>query len=298
MTTLTQLETELANSDILNDYDKNNISITTMPSISISKQTADQFNMGVSQTINSIKDMQTVQMKLYTSLDNPNLSHDEKENIISRIAQIEETKSTLYNSLNNMASSYQQTVSSSQKTIQQQMFAIDIVENELNEAKRRTKMLEDQKNDKLRLVEINTYYGKRFNAHTEIVKVIIYVCILMLITIILGKKGIIPTNVYITLNGTIIVVGTIIIGKKMIDLSNRDNMNYDEYSWYFNRSAAPSDTSGAGATTSQPVDPWATTTTTCTGSLCCDPNLGLTYDSSKNACVNMTTTTTTTTDVA
>jgi hypothetical protein len=291
MTTLTQLDTELANSDISNDYDQNSISNTTMPSSSISKQTADQFNMGVSQTINSIKDMQTVQMKLYTSLDNPNLSSDEKEDIIKRISQIEETKSILYKSLNNMASSYQQNVSSSQNTIQQQMFAIDIVENELNEAKMRSKLLEDQKNDKLRLVEINTYYGKRFNAHTEIVKVVIYVCILMLITIILGKKGILPTNVYITLNGTIIVVGTIIIGKKIIDLSNRDNMNFDEYDWYFNRSAAPSDTSGAGATTSQPVDPWTTTASTCTGSLCCDPNLGLTYDSTKNACVKTTTTT-------
>ena len=132
MTTLTQLDTELANLDISNDYDKNNISNTTMPSSSISKQTTAQFNMGVSQTINSIKDMQTVQMKLYTSLDDPNLSSNEKENIISRIAQIEETKSTLYKSLNNMASSYQQNVSSSQNTIQQQMFAIDIVENELN----------------------------------------------------------------------------------------------------------------------------------------------------------------------
>jgi hypothetical protein len=296
MTTLTQIETNLANSNItMNDFDKNSIISTNMPSISISKQTSDQFNLGVSQTINSIKDMQTSEMKLYTSLDNPNLTSDERSDIIKRISQIEETKSTLYNSLNNMAASYQQNVTSSQNTIQQQMFAIDIVENELNEAKMRTKLLADQKNDKLRLVEINTYYGKRFNAHTEIVKVIIYVCILMLITIILGKKGILPTNVYITLNGTIIVIGAIVIGKKIIDLSNRDNMNFDEYDWYFDRTKAPSDTSGMGSTTSQPVDPWTTTASTCTGPLCCDPNLGLQYDSTKNACVKVTTTSTETT---
>ena len=31
-------------------------------------------------------------------------------------------------------------------------------------------LLEEQKNNKLRLVEINTYYGKQYNAHTYIKK--------------------------------------------------------------------------------------------------------------------------------
>ena len=151
--------------------------------------------------------MQTKEMKLYTDLDNPQLTEAQRTNIIDQINQIGETRSTLYNSLNNMASSYQQNVSTSQSTLQQQVFALDIVENELNEAKVRMKALETQKYNKLRLVEINTYYSKRFSAHKEIVKVVVYVCIFMLITIILGKKEILPRNIYITLNGMIIVIG-------------------------------------------------------------------------------------------
>jgi hypothetical protein len=171
------------------------------------------------------------------------------------------------------------------------MFALDIVENELNEAKIRSQALETDKYNKLRLVEINTYYSKRFGAHKEIVKVVVYVCILMLIVIILGKKEILPRNIYIVLNGIILVVGIIVIGKKIIDLSNRDNMNFDEYDWYFDKSKAPSDTGGSGSATSQPTDPWATTTTECVGEMCCTANPGLIYDSVAKVCVLNTSTT-------
>ena len=65
--------------------------------------------------------MQTNEMQLYVSLDNQNLTADQRTDIINRIEQIGQTRQTLYNSLNNMASSYQQNVTTSQNTIQQQI---------------------------------------------------------------------------------------------------------------------------------------------------------------------------------
>lgn len=269
----------------MDNFDVNSIanvnsSTSQMP---ISNETKTKFNEGIQQIISNIKDMQTIEIQLYTSLDNQSLTVDERNNIITRINQIGETRMTLYNSLNNMASSYQQNVSTSQKTIQQQLFAIDIVENELNEARGRMKLLENQKYDKLRLVEINTYYGKQFSAHKDIVKVIVLVCILLLIIIILGKKEILPRNIYILLNGIIIVIGIIIIGTKFTDLSNRDNMNFDEYDWYFDKTKAPSDTSTTAG------DPWAAMTSTCIGEMCCHETPGLVYDNVKGICVADTT---------
>jgi hypothetical protein len=257
---------------------------TTQPTIS--SQSASQLNTSVQQIITNIKQLQTTEMQLYTSLDDQNLDPAKRTNIINQINEIGQTRATLYNSLKNMAASYQQNVSTSQDTIQQQMFALDIVENELNEAKLRTQQLENEKYNKLRLVEINTYYSKRFDAHKEIVKIIVYVCIFMLITIILGKKEILPRNIYIVLNGMIIVIGIIVIGKKMIDLSNRDNMNFDEYDWYFDKSKAPSDTDSSDSS-----NPWAMPTATCVGELCCASNPGVIYDPVQNICVLNTSTT-------
>ena len=289
----TNTETELNLPDNYQFSDTGNINMASINEapVNVSSETTTKFNEGVEQIISNIKNMQTNEMQLYVSLDNQNLTQEQRTDIINRIEQIGETRQTLYNSLNNMASSYQQNVTTSQNTIQQQMFAIDIVENELNEAKGRAKALENQKYDKLRLVEINTYYGKRFSAHKEIVKIIVYICIFMLITIILGKKEILPRNIYITLNGMIIVIGIIVIGKKIIDLSNRDNMNFDEYDWYFDKKEAPGNTG-----TTESADPWGSVKATCVGDMCCNPTQGLIYDSVNKVCVLNTSTTLQTTE--
>jgi hypothetical protein len=98
------------------------------------------------------------------------------------------------------------------------------------------------------------------------------------------------------ISGLIIVIGAIILGYQILDLSNRDNMNWDEYNWYFNRESAPSD-----STTTTASDPWTTPSLTCVGEECCINN-GLVYDSSLNICVinppNMTTSTETSTETS
>ena len=144
-------------------------------------------SQGSNQTISSITDLQTLEMKLYASLDNNKLTSEQRSIIIDKINQIAQTRMTLYQGISNMTSSYQQTLATSNNSLQEQILAVDIVENELNESKRRLNMLEAQKNNKLRMVEINTYYGKQYSAYKDIAKNIAYVCILVLIIIILGN---------------------------------------------------------------------------------------------------------------
>ena len=126
-----QVNTDIADTDT--DPESSVNSIMTAQA-KISSQTVSSQGMGVDQIISNIKQLQTTEMQLYTNLDDQNLTADQRTNIINQINEIGQTRSTLYSSLKNMASSYQQNVSTSQNTVQQQMFALDIVENELNEA--------------------------------------------------------------------------------------------------------------------------------------------------------------------
>ena len=156
-----------------------------------------------------------------------------------------------------------------------------MLENELNQSKKRINLIEDRKNNKLRLVEINTYFGKRYNAHANLMKTIVIICIPIIILAVLTNNGILPSSIYKLLVVIILVIGSIFIGMQIIDMSNRDDMNWDEYNWYFNKSNAPVDTTFTGNTSSS--DPWTTPTVTCIGSACCYN--GSTYDSTKNVCV-------------
>ena len=230
------------------------------------------------QVLNNISQLQTQEKQLYDSLDDVTLSSDEKQQIINKINEISQMRLNMYAGMKDMYSYYQKNVSASRSTLGQEVAAINILENELNDAKIRMNLLEDQKYNKLRLVEINTYYGKRYNAHSRLMKTIVIMCIPIIILAFLANKGILPVNVYMILTTIILIIGIILIGMQLVDMSNRDNMNWDEYNWYFNKNDAPKDTSDGSSS-----NPWATSSMTCIGSACCYD--GSTYDDAKNICV-------------
>jgi hypothetical protein len=230
------------------------------------------------QVLNNISQLQRQEKKLYNSLDNIALSSDEKKQIINKINQISQMRTNMYASLKDMYSYYQRNVSTSRSTLAQEITAIDILENQLNEAKIRLNLLEDQKNNKLRLVQINTYYGKRYNAHSKLMKIVVIMCIPLIILAVLANRGILPPNMYVFISGLIIVIGLVIIGLQIIDISNRSNMNWDEYNWYFDEKSADKTDS-----TTDNSNPWGTMSVTCIGSACCYD--GSTYDETKNICV-------------
>ena len=240
------------------------------------------------QVIQNIKTLQSTEMKLYDSLENRTLNVDQKKLIIDQINQISQMRINLYASLKDSYSNYQQNVSFSRNMLNDQLVSVDFIENELNESKKRLNLLEEQKNNKIRLVEINTYYGKQYNAHKGIMIIIVIMCIPILILNILANKGFIPGKLNIFLNVFIIVFGLTIIGYNIIDISNRDNMNFDEYSWFFNKTEAPKPTPISSDSSNINSDPWnlnslSLPSFTCIGAECCTDNS--TYDEIQNKCI-------------
>ena len=232
------------------------------------------------QVLNDISMLQKEEKNLYAKLDDVSLTPDQKKLIVDKINEISQMRLNMYSNMNDMYSYYQKNVEASRTTMGQEVAAIDIIENELNEAKKRLNVVEDEKNNTLRLVEFNTYYGKKYNSHTRIMKTIVIFCIPIIILAYLANIGFLPSKLYMFLVGIVIIICVIIIGYQIIDLSNRDNMNWDEYNWYFDRSKAPTDTVETSNTSS---NPWSTGTLTCIGSECCYS--GSTYDNDKNMCI-------------
>jgi len=248
--------------------------------MSDNSQNFDSLQERNQQVVSNIAQLQAQEKDLYSSLDDVNLNSEQKQRIINQINEISQMRINLYAGLKDAYSFYQKNVSASKNTLGQSMEAIDILENELNQSKIRLNLLEDQKYNKLRLVEINTYYGKRYKAHSGLMKTIVIICIPIIILTILANKEILPPKLYAFLMGIILILGILSIGTQLIDISSRDNMNWDEYYWYFNKDKAPSDTTIGDIT-----NPWEknSLSLTCIGSACCYE--GSTYDSTQNICV-------------
>jgi hypothetical protein len=233
------------------------------------------------QILTDIQSLQSMEQELFSNLEtNTNLTSEQQQQIISKINEISNMRINLYQTLNGVNTFYQGALDSSIGTLQEQTAAIGIVESELNQAKIRLKALEAEKNNKIRLVEINNYYGEKYTEHAKLMKIIIFILIPVIILTLLYNKGLIPNALFYGLICIIAIIGGYFFWITFGSIIMRDNMNYNEYDWYFDTANAPK-SSGSSST-----DPWATTSNTgvCVGAECCSTNQ--TYDASSNLCID------------
>jgi hypothetical protein len=243
-------------------------------------------NNNQQQMLNDIQSLQNIERDLFNALEtNVNLSPDEYKKIIDKINSISQMRVNLYQTFGNFNNLYVNTLVDSQDTIQQQAFAIGIIEKQLNQAKTNLQKLESDKNNKIRLIEINDYYGEKYDEHTLLMKYIIYTLIPIIIITFLFNRGFLPNFIFYFLLIIIAIVGSIFIVRCLLSIWSRDNMNYQEYMWKFNMKNAPTVNSKAAND-----DPWLSTKFsgfgdfgTCIGSSCC--TTGMIYDNNLNQCM-------------
>ena len=129
-----------------------------------------------SQILNDIQSLQTLEQELFNNLENqPDLTSEQQEQIVTKINNISNMRVNLYQTLGGVNDFFKTSLSNSTNTLVEQTKAIEIVEQELNKAKRRLELLEEEKNNKIRLVEINNYYGQKYSEHSDLMKNIIYI---------------------------------------------------------------------------------------------------------------------------
>lgn len=207
---------------------------------------------------------------------NPNLTYQQQQDIIQKMNQLSTMRINLYQTLSGVNGFFQSALSSSIGTLQEQTSAIAIVENELNQAKERLEVLEIEQNNKVRLVEINDYFGDKYAEHSQLMKIVIFTLVPIIILMFLKNKGILPNIVYTVLVVIIALIGIYFFWYRFASIITRDNMNYQEYDWYIPNTAP----TGSGNLD----DPWSGISVgTCVGQFCCSD--GQTYDSSLNQCV-------------
>jgi hypothetical protein len=235
------------------------------------------------QLLNDIQNLQQIEQQLFTSLEtNPNLQSKEQQKIIEKMNKISNMRINLYQTLSNINNYYGNALGSSLGTLKEQTAAIGIVENELNRAKKNLKSLELEKNNKIRLVEINNYYGEKYSEHASLMKIIIFTLLPIIVISVLNNKGILPNKLYYILLVIITVIGAIYFWYRYASIIMRDNMHYQEYDWYFNAAKAPQ---GKISTN----DPWLSLSLpgSCIGSACCSD--GQLWDPTINQCIGSST---------
>ena len=89
------------------------------------------------KVLSDIGELQQQEMKLYQQINQADMNPENRRLMVDRINQLSQHRTVLYGSLKDQYEFQNQSVSGNITTLAEQMYAINIVENDLNEAKER-----------------------------------------------------------------------------------------------------------------------------------------------------------------
>lgn len=240
-----------------------------------------------SHTIITIKEIEQKIRSLYNSLEEMSVQQEpntKKQNkIIRKIEELQQLKTSLYNNLSSNYALTQASVAEARNSLVGEVAIGKFINSELNTANSNLTLLQNERNNKIRMAEINNYYSSKYETQAKVMKTIVYFCIPILILGILLKKGLIPQNIGMSLIGILIGLGIVVVFLQIMDIMRRDNMVFDEYKFPFNPENV--DLSSNSNEDDQPkiID----YTLSCAGQACCpDGNdYGTVWDDTTKQCV-------------
>jgi len=244
----------------------------------------------IQDVLNQIEQLQQTEEQLYKALTK-NAEHvamgkentftdSEIENITTQINSLTTSRVNLYNYLSNSYHTDIEIAKTSKNDMKQQTETLRILERELNKSKNNLAKLEDEKYNQLKMIEINTYASKQYDAQKRFMKLITIIGVCMLLSLLLGNIEALKSvsNMLVKL---VTIIGIFFIIKQLIDMYLRRNDDYDEYTW----PAAPTTDDGLTKANEPPsfLDiSGVNIGKLCVGPLCC--NEGTVWDS-ENGCV-------------
>jgi hypothetical protein len=246
----------------------------------------------IQELMNEISQLQKTEEQLYVvltrnaenvALGKQNImTSSEINTITTQINSLTASRVKLYNALSKYYSNEVVLEQSVKKTIEQQSETLKILERELNKSKQNLAKLEDEKYNQLKMIEINSYFSKQYDAHIKLMRLITIVGVCMLGTLMLNYIG--PLKIASRpLFNIVLVIGLFLILKMTIDMYLRENDEYDEYNWF----AAPNTSAGIEKANTQSstsfIDVSGVDIPFCYGSSCC--STGTTWDEASYTCV-------------
>jgi hypothetical protein len=207
--------------------------------------TARASSISISDVLANIQSLQTTeqslisQLDIYTSKSGGYVATDKViVDLIAKINSIANARIAMFKTISANAAVMQSGVSQSRVDLVNQMTLLQVVEDQLNQAKEKIQQLSNRNDTQMRMVEINTYYGQRYEAQSKLMKKIILVCLPILILFILKKIGILPAILGNYIIGSVIAVGAIIIINGAWDIYTRNNMDFNSYEWKYEQPEA------------------------------------------------------------
>lgn len=210
----------------------------------------DDFTRNLDTQFTNIAELQTIQKNLFTDLEklagSPNIADAGiQQQINDKFAQINNLTKLRTNIFETVKANYGITQSDfniQRRSYAQQLVALNIIENDLTNTTNQLKKSMTIRDNAERMVGVNNYYTRRYESHADIMKHIIFYCGIIILAIFLMKMGVVTEEITSLIIIIALCIGIIVVGKKVYDLSRRNNIDYDKYNFPFDITKVPDTT--------------------------------------------------------
>jgi hypothetical protein len=194
---------------------------------------------GDKDLLDQISHLQDLENKKYDELNVLLASNPTPDNIaqqkilINDIMQLSTMRSDLFDTLLAQAQNNLEVNAAMNSNLQDKQTIITMKENDLKARKAAMAAVNQKNENALKMVDINVYYKKQYEARVRIMKYIVILCFLIIFFVVLLNLGWLPQELVTVLVVIIILAGGLYIGSLVYDMYQRSNINYDEYNWSF-----------------------------------------------------------------
>jgi hypothetical protein len=196
-----------------------------------------QQDSSTEQIIEKISNLQDLENRKYDELNVLLASNPTPDNIaqqkvlLNDITQLTKIRSSLFNTLLLHAQNNVKMNDTMNANVQDKHTIVTLKEDDLAARRAAVAALNQEVENTRRMVDINVYYKKQYEARVTIMKYIVLLCFLIIFFIVLMNLGWLPQEMVIVLVVIIIFAGGLYIGSLVYDMYKRSNMNFDEYNW-------------------------------------------------------------------
>ena len=190
----------------------------------------------INNILDRINNLQTLEQKNIKELDvltsSPSFTvTDNVRQLINNINDLSDTRTKLFRTIDETYKVVGSSVRNSRSDLVDQITLVETVEDQLTKVKTNMHSLQNRNDTQMRLVQINNYYGNRYEYQTKLLKKVIILCVILVIIFLLNKKGILPAILFKYIVSIVLGLGIYSIISSLWDIYTRNSMNFDEYNW-------------------------------------------------------------------
>ena len=243
--------------------------------------------MSAQELIDQITSLQNLETQLYQNLVSANTNTNKSDNtdtpndLVNRITTTTNSKNQLLAQLQtiiNNLSSNDALTAEQKSTIMNNYNVVMNTESQLSQQNLAINRDKNLNVNNLRLTEINTYYSHQYRAKANILKIVSIACLPIILAGIFKHRYLISEKTASSLVSLTIIIALIFIIPAILDISMRDNMDYNQYAFPFDYNSKSNPDVGPGSAASSTKS--NNLVPECVGAECCTSDL-MSYKTTK-----------------